>query len=71
MPGYTHLQRGQPVSLAHHLLAFYEMFKRDSVRFLRVFEYADVMPLGSGALAGTTYPLDRDCLLYTSDAADE
>ena len=60
LPGYTHLQRGQPVSLAHHLLAFHEMFKRDSVRFLRVYEYADVMPLGSGALAGTTYPLDRE-----------
>ena len=60
LPGYTHLQRGQPVSLAHHLLAFHEMFKRDSVRFLRDYEYADVMPLGSGALAGTTYPLDRE-----------
>ena len=59
LPGYTHLQRGQPVSLAHHLLAYYEMFTRDCVRFSRVHEYADVMPLGSGALAGTTYSLDR------------
>lgn len=60
LPGYTHLQRGQPVSLAHHLLAYYEMFTRDGVRFSRVYEYADVMPLGSGALAGTTYSLDRE-----------
>ena len=59
LPGYTHLQRGQPVSLAHHLLAYYEMFTRDYVRFSRVHESADVMPLGSGALAGTTYSLDR------------
>ena len=54
------MQRGQPVSLAHHLLAYYEMFTRDGVRFSRVYEYADVMPLGSGALAGTTYSLDRE-----------
>jgi len=60
LPGYTHLQRGQPVSLAHHLLAYYEMFKRDCIRFVGVYESADVMPLGSGALAGTTYSLDRE-----------
>ncbi len=60
LPGYTHLQRGQPVSLAHHLLAYYEMFKRDCIRFVGVYESADVMPLGSGALAGTTYALDRE-----------
>lgn len=60
LPGYTHLQRGQPVSLAHHLLAYYEMFTRDYVRFNRVYESADVMPLGSGALAGATYLLDRE-----------
>ena len=60
LPGYTHLQRGQPVSLAHHLLAYYEMFKRDCIRFVAVYESADVMPLGSGALAGTTYSLDRE-----------
>ena len=59
LPGYTHLQRGQPVSLGHHLMAYYEMFKRDCIRFTRVYESADVMPLGSGALSGTSYELDR------------
>ncbi|MBQ4073579.1 MAG: argininosuccinate lyase [Clostridia bacterium] len=59
MPGYTHLQRAQPVTLGHHLLAYFEMFKRDIIRFRHAREAADVSPLGSGALAGTTYPLDR------------
>ena len=59
MPGYTHLQKAQPITLAHHLLAYVQMFLRDRARFARAFEAADVMPLGSGALAGTTYPLDR------------
>ena len=59
MPGYTHLQRAQPVTLGHHLLAYFEMFKRDIVRFQNAKKAADVSPLGSGALAGTTYPLDR------------
>lgn len=59
MPGYTHLQRAQPVSLAHHLLAYYEMFKRDTGRLLDCLERTDEMPLGSGALAGSPYPLDR------------
>ena len=59
MPGYTHLQRAQPVLLAHHLLAYDEMLDRDNVRFQHCLHSADVMPLGSGALAGTPYPLDR------------
>jgi len=59
MPGYTHLQRAQPVSLAHHLLAYVEMFARDVERFEQARERTDVMPLGAGALAGTTLPIDR------------
>ena len=60
MPGYTHLQKAQPITLAHHLLAYFEMFKRDYSRLLDCYERMNVMPLGSGALAGTTYPLDRE-----------
>jgi argininosuccinate lyase len=60
MPGYTHTQRAQPVLLAHHLMAYVEMFLRDSVRLRQAYERADVMPLGSGALAGVTYPIDRE-----------
>ena len=59
MPGYTHLQRAQPVTLAHHMMAYFQMFTRDMQRMKDVHSHADVMPLGSGALAGTTYPLDR------------
>ena len=59
MPGYTHLQKAQPITLAHHLLAYVQMFLRDRDRFRRAFDAADVMVLGSGALAGTTYPLNR------------
>ena len=59
MPGYTHLQRAQPVLLAHHLLAYYDMFGRDRERFDDSLERINVMPLGSGALAGTTFPIDR------------
>ncbi|MEW6079387.1 MAG: argininosuccinate lyase [Thermodesulfobacteriota bacterium] len=59
MPGYTHLQRAQPVRLAHHLMAYYEMFSRDGQRFRDCLRRINVMPLGSAALAGTTYPLDR------------
>ncbi len=59
LPGYTHLQRAQPVLLAHHLLAYYEMLTRDRQRFGEVRERIDVMPLGAAALAGTTYPIDR------------
>ncbi|MEE9261540.1 MAG: argininosuccinate lyase, partial [Dehalococcoidia bacterium] len=60
MPGYTHLQRAQPVLLAHHLLAYFEMLQRDRVRFQQCHATADVLPLGSGALAGVPYPLDRE-----------
>ena len=59
MPGYTHLQRAQPVLLAHHLLAYYEMLKRDTGRLLDCLERMDEMPLGAGALAGSPYQLDR------------
>ncbi|MBQ8160846.1 MAG: argininosuccinate lyase [Clostridia bacterium] len=60
MPGYTHLQKAQPITLAHHLMAYVQMFLRDDLRFSQAFARADVMPLGSGALAGTTYPLNRE-----------
>ena len=60
MPGYTHLQRAQPVLLAHHLLAYYEMLERDLSRFQDMMARVDVMPLGSGALAGVPYPIDRE-----------
>jgi argininosuccinate lyase len=60
MPGYTHLQRAQPVLLAHHLLAYFEMFERDIGRFADCLLRADVMGLGSGALAGVPYPIDRE-----------
>jgi len=59
MPGYTHLQPAQPVLLAHHLLAYFEMFKRDTKRFKDCHKEADVLPLGSGALAGTSFKIDR------------
>jgi len=59
MPGYTHMQRAQPVLFSHHLLAYYEMFKRDSQRLVDCRKRIDVMPLGTAALAGTTYPIDR------------
>ena len=59
MPGYTHLQRAQPVLFPHHMLAYFEMFGRDAKRFAQARESADVMPLGSGALAGLPYPIDR------------
>ncbi len=60
VPGYTHMQRGQPVVLAHHLMAYFEMFDRDATRFAQVAESTDVMPLGSGAMAGVPYPIDRE-----------
>lgn len=59
LPGYTHLQRAQPITLAHHMMAYFQMFKRDVERLDDCYKRTDVMPLGSGALAGTTYPLDR------------
>ncbi|MEW6296690.1 MAG: argininosuccinate lyase [Thermodesulfobacteriota bacterium] len=59
MPGYTHLQRAQPVLLAHHLLAYYDMLERDGARLRQCRERVNVLPLGAGALAGTTLPIDR------------
>ena len=60
MPGFTHLQKAQPITLAHHMGAYFEMFRRDVTRLIDIRERMNYCPLGSGALAGTTYPLDRD-----------
>jgi len=60
MPGYTHLQRAQPVTLGHHLLAYVEMFQRDVERFQDCLKRVNILPLGAGALAGTTLPIDRE-----------
>ena len=60
MPGFTHLQKAQPVTLAHHLGAYFEMFKRDHGRLCDIYDRMNYCPLGAGALAGTTYPLDRE-----------
>lgn len=60
MPGFTHLQKAQPITLAHHMGAYFEMFKRDRLRLHDIFVRMNYCPLGSGALAGTTYPLDRE-----------
>lgn len=62
MPGFTHLQKAQPITLAFHMMAYVEMFSRDIARFADCLKRMDVMPLGSGALAGTTYPLDREAV---------
>ncbi len=59
IPGYTHLQRAQPLSLAHHLLAYFEMLQRDWARLGEIYQRVNISPLGSGALAGTTFPIDR------------
>lgn len=64
MPGFTHLQKAQPITLAHHLGAYFEMFRRDRSRLSDIRNRMNTCPLGSGALAGTTYPLDRD---YTAE----
>lgn len=60
MPGFTHLQKAQPITLAHHMGAYFEMLKRDRSRLQDIYKRMNYCPLGSGALAGTTYPLDRD-----------
>ena len=60
MPGFTHLQKAQPITLAHHMGAYFEMFRRDRSRMQDIYKRMNYCPLGSGALAGTTYPLDRD-----------
>jgi len=62
MPGYTHLQRAQPILFSHHLMAYFEMLERDKTRFVKVGEEIDVMPLGSAALAGTNFKIDREGL---------
>ncbi|HWJ03462.1 MAG TPA: lyase family protein, partial [Verrucomicrobiae bacterium] len=59
MSGYTHLQKAQPISLGHHLMAYFQMFMRDLDRLNDCYKRTDVMPLGSGALAGPTFPIDR------------
>ncbi|MCR5736464.1 MAG: argininosuccinate lyase [Eubacterium sp.] len=64
MPGFTHLQKAQPITLAHHFGAYFEMFKRDRSRLDDIYNRMNLCPLGSGALAGTTYPLDRE---YTAE----
>ena len=64
MPGFTHMQKAQPTTLAHHLGAYFEMFKRDRLRMKDIYARMNYCPLGSGALAGTTYPLDRE---YTAE----
>ena len=67
MPGFTHLQKAQPITLAHHVGAYFEMFSRDRSRLHDIYERMNYCPLGSGALAGTTYPLDRE---YTAKLLD-
>ena len=67
MPGFTHLQKAQPITLAHHMGAYFEMFKRDRDRLSDISKRLNYCPLGSGALAGTTYPLDRE---YTAELLD-
>lgn len=64
MPGFTHLQKAQPITLAHHMGAYFEMFKRDRSRLSDIYKRMNYSPIGSGALAGTTYPLDR---AYTAE----
>ena len=65
LPGFTHLQKAQPITLSHHMGAYFEMFKRDRQRLFDLYERMNYCPLGSGALAGTTFPLDRE---YTAKA---
>lgn len=67
MPGYTHLQRAQPISPAHHFMAYFQMFRRDVERLEDCYKRTNIMPLGSGALAGTTYPLDRNMVAAALD----
>lgn len=70
MPGFTHLQKAQPVTFAHHVMAYYEMFERDKGRLLDCYKRTDVLPLGSGALAGTTYPINREFVMDKLGFAD-
>lgn len=70
MPGYTHLQRAQPITFGHHLMAYFEMLKRDYRRLCFSLENTNYCPLGSGALATTTYPLDREAVAKALDFTD-
>ena len=70
MPGYTHLQKAQPITFAHHVMAYYEMFSRDLSRLSDWKKRMNIMPLGSGALAGTTYPLDREFVAKELEFSD-
>jgi argininosuccinate lyase len=70
LPGYTHLQRAQPITLAHHLMAYFQMFRRDMERLHDCYKRTNVLPLGSGALAGTTFPLDRRMVAEALGFAD-
>lgn len=65
MPGYTHLQRAQPILFSHHLMAYFSMLSRDFIHLKYAWDMADIMPLGAGALAGTTYPLDQPFVAKT------
>lgn len=69
IPGYTHMQKAQPITLGHHIMAYFHMFKRDMERFYDCYKRTDIMPLGSGALAGTTYDLDRQMVAEELDFA--
>ncbi len=70
MPGYTHLQKAQPITFSHHVMAYYEMFSRDLSRLNDWKKRMNIMPLGSGALAGTTYPLDREFVAKELEFSD-
>src|SRR5512140_3521417 len=70
MPGYTHLQTAQPILFAHHMLAYVEMFKRDKGRIEDCLKRTNILPLGAGALAGTTFPIDREHVAELLDFAD-
>ena len=71
MPGFTHLKNAQAISFAHYLMSYVEMFNRDKKRFANNLDSLNENPLGVAALAGTSFNIDRNCLLYTSDAADD
>jgi argininosuccinate lyase len=70
MPGFTHMQKAQPTTLAHHLMAYCEMFFRDFMRFGNAYDACDVMPLGSGALCSTTFPIDREMVAEELEFSD-
>ena len=71
MPGYTHMQRAQPITFAHHLMAYTEMFLRDNERLQDCDKRMNILPLGSCALAGTTYPIDRELVAELLGRSEE